>query len=419
VITFAYLAVASPLHDAGVVTRVTAELRGALDSLGGVEIDVPEDRCDVPLVVIVATGGTEAALLALAGRRHAVVPYEPAVLVAHPRHNSLPAALEALSRLQQDGSRGRVEQVAGIDDRGGVERLASTIADVATIHRLHHTRLGLVGEPSSWLVASVPDAHVLRSRWGVELVDVDIGGVELAHELADAERVRDVAVRFLDRTGASFRSSVATMPGDVVRASALHPALMGAIERERLDAVAVRCFDFITDLSTSGCIALAELNDRGIVAGCEGDIASTVGMLLVRSLLDQPCWIANPAHVDVDTDRVLLAHCTVAPSMVDGLELHTHFESGIGIGLRGTFRPGPATLLRVGGASLEQLWVADAEIERSGDAPDLCRTQVTVRLVDEPAASLLDRPLGNHLLLVHGHHRARIERWWRLAMSVR
>jgi L-fucose isomerase-like protein len=138
-------------------------------------------------------------------------------------------------------------------------------------------------------------------------------------------------------------------------------------------------------------------------------------MLLVRTLLDQPSWIANPASVDPDTDRVLLAHCTVAPSMVDGVQLHTHFESGIGIGLRGRFAPGPVTLLRLGGGALERLWVSDGEIERTGEAEDLCRTQVVVRLTGTPARSLLDHPLGNHLVLVHGHHRARIERWWQLA----
>ena len=39
----------------------------------------------------------------------------------------------------------------------------------------------------------------------------------------------------------------------------------------------------------------------------------------------------------VDAGELLLAHCTVAPSMFDDVELHTHFESGLGIGIRGTF----------------------------------------------------------------------------------
>jgi hypothetical protein len=63
------------------------------------------------------------------------------------------------------------------------------------------------------------------------------------------------------------------------------------------------------------------------------------------------------------------------------------------------------------------MWIADGAIERAGAADDLCRTQVTVHLDGALARSLLDTPLGNHLVLFHGHHRARIERWWQLAFG--
>lgn len=48
----------------------------------------------------------------------------------------------------------------------------------------------------------------------------------------------------------------------------------------------------------------------------------------------------------------------------------------------------------------------------SGSSPDLCRTQVTLQVHDRSVRDLLDAPLGNHLVLVHGHHRAHLERWW-------
>lgn len=47
-------------------------------------------------------------------------------------------------------------------------------------HELHRSRIGLVGEPSSWLVASTPAKQVVTDAWGPTLVDVDmqVGGVE-------------------------------------------------------------------------------------------------------------------------------------------------------------------------------------------------------------------------------------------------
>lgn len=397
-----YTVVASPLHDPASIEHVLDPVRAMLESLGGAP-DVVLDR-GVPHVIVVATGGTERAVLDVAARRRTACPWEPVVLIAHPLHNSLPAALEALARLRRDGIPGRVVQTT---DPGEPAR---SIADLRAIHRLHGARLGLVGEPSDWLVASVPDRTALQERWGIELVDIDIADTIRHHRGADDVEAGAVAVRFTPRGEPS---------ADTVTAAALHPTLVHTIERQHVDAIAVRCFDFITDLSTSGCIALAELNDTGVVAGCEGDVASTVAMMLIRELLDQPSWIANPARIDVDRHELLLAHCTVAPSMVDDIELHTHFESGLGIGIRGTFAGGPITLLRLGGDRLERHWSGQGEIVSSGDSPDLCRTQALLRVDEGDLARLLDDPLGNHLVMVRGHHRARIERWWDLAFADR
>jgi L-fucose isomerase-like protein len=217
-----------------------------------------------------------------------------------------------------------------------------------------------------------------------------------------------VAVRF---------AGTAPPTEELVGAARLHPVLADAIDRSRVDAITVRCFDYLGELATSGCVALADLIDSGVVAGCEGDVASAVAMLLVQALLDRPSWIGNVVAVDEERDSVRLAHCTVAPRMVDRIELDTHFESGLGIGLRGHFSPGSVTLLRLGGPDLGRVWIAEGEIEHAGDADDLCRTHVSVRLDGGRADSLLEAPLGNHLVLFHGRHRARVERWWRLAFG--
>ncbi|GAB4075659.1 hypothetical protein [Nostocoides australiense] len=399
---FRFGVVASPLHDPADVERIVAPVTERLAGLGGVRDDDPSAGTDQPYAVLVATGGTEAEVLDLLARRPLTTPREPVILVTHRLHNSLPASLEALARLRQDGRHGRIVQSEDLDD------LTTTIADIVALQRLRRVRLGLVGKPSEWLVASVPDRVGVRERWGIDLVDVDIAPVIADHQAAPSAG-GPVAVKFSRRR---------PEPSDELeKASALHPALLTAIDDAQVDAVTVRCFDFLGDLATSGCVALAELNDTGTVAGCEGDIAGAVAMLIARHLLDQASWIANPSVIDRAAGRLVLAHCTVAPSLVEDLELHTHFESGIGIGLRGTFAPGPVTLLRIGGRELEGHWFADGEILAAGDAPDLCRTQVTLDVDPERLELLLTAPLGNHIVMVRGHHRDRLERWWHLAQA--
>ena len=396
---FDFVPVASPLHDAAALRRSLEPYLSALAGLGGRETGPEGASGPGPFAIVVGTGGTEATVLRLREARQAVAPDEPLLLVALPAHNSLPAALEALARVRQDGGRGRIVPLRGPDDGPGLARLAAALEDLRVREQLHRARIGLVGVPSDWLVASVPTAAAVRETWGPEVVPA-----ELAPLLEAPLRPPDEAATGL---AASFTTGAATVretdDAGVKTAASVLPALEGLAARERFDAVAVRCFDLVTERGTSGCLAISALNDSGTVAACEGDLASAVAMLWVRELLGTASWMANPSDADAVTGRLRLAHCTVPRSLLSGWDLRSHFESGLGVALAGALPPGPVTLLRLGGRRLESVFLAEGEALPTPRREDLCRTQLDVRLQPDAVAELLERPLGNHLVLVPGH----------------
>jgi L-fucose isomerase-like protein len=411
---FVYSVVASSMHDAAALATLTAPVRRLLDDLGGSAADdlASDGAVRSPHLFVVATGGTERLLLAAIAARLAVHPAEPTILVAHRAHNSLPAALETLAAIQQTGGRGRIVLLAG-DVETDRHALAEAIGDLETVAAMRSARLGVVGGPSSWLVASSPDPAVVHRRWGPEVITVEpTRMIELTRTPVTPTGV--LAERFTS-VADPVRSTVDRR--DINDAMGVRAALVDVLDLDDLDAVTVRCFDLLGDPGTSGCLALASLNDDGIVAGCEGDVPSALAMLWVRHLLDQPTWMANPATLDVDRNELVLAHCTVAPSMVDGFALDTHFESGRGVGISGQFAAQPVTLIRLGGVDLDECWIAEGDIISTGDDAHLCRTQVTIALSSGNVAELLTRPLGNHLVLAAGHHEGRLRNWWRLAVA--
>lgn len=415
---FVYDVVASPLHDRAAVDSIVGPIRGLADDLGGRDVDdrtgATSDPTNLPQLVVVATGGTERSVLDLLADRPAEL---PVVLVAHSAHNSLPAALEALAALQQAGRRGRIAYLSG-DRPADRDELDAAVTDLEAVTRLRSTRLGLVGGPSSWLVASSPGADVVRRRWGPI---VEVVGPDRMIELTRTPVVPTarLAERFLEAADPvpAHGSRTAVDREAVGAAARVAAALDDVVEDGGFDAVSVRCFDLLRDPGTSGCLALATLNDAGIVAGCEGDLPSTLAMLWVRCLLGRVSWMANPARLDRRRNELVLAHCTVAPSLTDGYSLDTHFESGIGVGIAGRFAERPVTLIRIGGPDLERCWIAEGAVVACGDEPELCRTQVTVALSDGSVDDLLERPLGNHLVMVDGHHASRLRRWWSLAVD--
>lgn len=94
---------------------------------------------------------------------------------------------------------------------------------------------------------------------------------------------------------------------------------------------------------------------------------------------------------------------------MEDYSLRSHFESGLGVGIQGSIPKGPVTLLRIGGARMDELWVAEGDLTDVGAQENLCRTQARIALSRGNVEDLLKAPLGNHIVMVRGHHAARFE----------
>jgi L-fucose isomerase-like protein len=391
------------------IEAICGRFFSALETLGGKRRSAdsyPEQP--TPLFLLVATGGSEEVILEWWANRPVASAGDPLFLIAHPGNNSLPAALEVLARLHQEGAQGRIFYLKGPDDGNGLAEIIDSVHDLGVRHALQQARIGLVGPPSDWLVASRPDASTIRTVWGPTVVSVEIEEVaKILKTVADA----DVASH-VDGLIAGAMEIREPSPSDIREVGRVYLALKEIVATYRLDALTVRCFDLVLHQKTTGCFGLAQLTDDGIIAGCEGDLVSTVGLLWAHKLLGTTPWMANPARLDVESDTLWLAHCTVPRALVEGYRLRSHFESGLGVGIQGTLSRGPVTLLRIGGREMDRLWLAEGEILGTGNAEDLCRTQVEVRLTRKGVVNdLLRAPLGNHVVLVPGHHLDRLQRW--------
>ena len=406
-VRFGFTTVLPPYAGAEQQEAVVARYAEILVSLGGSRREMADYDDPAPLVFLIATGGTERALLGLHARRQASFPGEPVLLVTHPGNNSLPAALEVLARLQQDGARGRIVHLRDADDERGISGLREALHDVQVRGALRTARVGLVGAPSDWLVASSPPSAVVREVWGPEVVAIGMDEFKSAIAAADATGAKARAAAF--ESEAVGRAE--PLAEDLSAASRVNEGLRAVVARHALTAVTVRCFDLVVEDATSGCFALSDLTDSGVIAGCEGDLVSTVTMLWANLLLGAIPWMANPADIDESDNILTLAHCTVPRSLVETYRLRSHFESGLGVGIQGMLPLGPVTLLRLGGSMLDQLWLAEGEVVSCGDAENLCRTQVHIALSRGDVRDLLAAPLGNHIVMVRGHHADRLASW--------
>ena len=163
---FGYVTVAAaPLGERSQAGSAS-DYAGALRAIGGEPWEFSNVADPAPLVVLVETGGTERTIMDLWRRRLETAAKAPMVLVAHSGANSLPASLEALARLRQDGHKGRILCLTGPEDEDGLAGVRAAVRDVDAWRQLRQSRIGVVGSPSGWLVASNPDPAIVRTTWG-------------------------------------------------------------------------------------------------------------------------------------------------------------------------------------------------------------------------------------------------------------
>jgi L-fucose isomerase-like protein len=400
--------VISAIHDQLVIEKVTGPYHSEFLDLGfdviGMERILEPDF----IWFFIGTGGTEQQVASLCDQRMESCRTEPVFLIAHPGHNSLPASMEILAYLQQMGREGRIYFLNGPDDRAGLDRIMDVSRGLDVLKSLRRSRIGMLGSASEWLIASHPCASTVSEVWGPELVPFAIA------ELFKAEDN-------LDQPGLSLTDLVTRSKGileplemDLSKSSIIYSALKQVIDRHELSAITIRCFDLLTEQKSTACLALSKLNDEGIMAGCEGDIPSVLGMLWSHLLTGEIPWMANPVSIEPGDKALWLAHCTAPTRILSRFTIRSHFESGIGAAVQGIIPDQPVTLLRIGGSDLDRLWCCDGHVEGAGFSESLCRTQSRIVLPGDHIQELMQHPLGNHIVMIPGNNSQRFVEWHRM-----
>lgn len=383
----------SELHDEQSIRAVAEEFLGSLKVAFDLKGDNYSDYGSHALdLIYVCTGGTEGNFKRmfpeLQKKQHG-----PFRLLTSGKSNSLAASLEILSYLRQHNIKGEI--VHGTTEY--VNRRLQLLEKAGLSRRhLAGCRLGIIGQPSDWLIASYANRETIKWGCGIELVDIRM------QQLTDA--IAAIPESMPDET-----SDVENIRQSLPGAHRIYLALKTIVKQYNLQGFTLRCFDLLSSFHNTGCLALAKLNSEGYVAGCEGDVPAMITMMIARSLTGYSGFQANPASINPETGEVLFAHCTIPFNMVERYELDTHFESGIGVGIRGYMKEGPITLFKVSG-DLERHFIAEGELIRNQADPNLCRTQQVIRLSDiNKVKYFLKNPIGNHHIVLAGHHQALLE----------
>ncbi len=342
-------------------------------------------------VIFIATGGVERLVV-----QHFERLPRPAIILADGMQNSLAAALEISAWLR---GRGMKSEILHGELPTIIQRIHILYNNFKAQRFLYGKRIGVIGSPSSWLVASNVDYLLAKRRWGIEYLDIPL------------QRVYDTFEQITDDEVGASCAAVASQalacreatPEDLIKAMRLYRAIKKISIEENLDALTLSCFKLIEQLDTTGCLALSLLNDEGIVAGCEGDLQSVFTLLATKALTGKGSFMANPSMINSRNNELILSHCTIGLKQAERYIIRNHFETERGIGIQGMLPTGDVTIVKCGGECLDEYYLSMGTLTENTNYINMCRTQVRIRM-NTPTDYFLKNPLGNHHILVQGNY---------------
>jgi len=242
---------------------------------------------------------------------------------------------------------------------------------------LKQTRILAVGHPHGTAPACSPEQ--VKKKLGAELVVIPNERVLEAMKAIDAKAAEAEAQ---DYWLSQATEIVEPTKPEIIDSARMFLAIKGIMIQEKAQAIcSVHCMG-----TPRGCLTFSKLNDLGLVGGCEGDIDSTLTMLMFAYAFRVPGFISDPV-IDTAKNAMIHFHCTSATKM-DGpggkrlpFRLRTQTDSRGGVAVEVTNRVGqPVTCAKL--VNLDTLLVCPGKIIETSRSPLACRTQFAQSVPD-------------------------------------
>jgi L-fucose isomerase-like protein len=331
-----------------------------------------------PDIILFMSGGSERKAISMIQHGH------PVLLLSIKGNNAYAAATEVMAWAVNNHQYAMLSDAAEASESGLIEKWCQT---VRAWNSLKGQKAGLIGSVSDWLVASDVPAEIFLNLFGVTL---DVIPWNTLQDYSAYEPDAALLNRF-NRND----------PAILVEAAKVLTLLRKLVEKNGLNAIAVECFSLVQQRKVTACLALAQLNNEGVVAACEGDLASMAGMMLLEAVTGSVPWMANTTSTI--NNKLLLSHCTVAFDLVSDIKLATHFETDLSLAVEGKIAASDVTVFRFSD-TLDRAFIAEGKVTGHPSLTNACRTQVEIELPPQSQALLRNQPLGNHLLMAPGKH---------------
>jgi hypothetical protein len=253
------------------------------------------------------------------------------------------------------------------------DRVAVTAIDKA-LQNLRQSRLLVVGGSGGEAFDKAA-----RELFGIEVLPVSFEEMGAAYAQADLKQ----AESFADRWIGQAKEVVEPGREEIVRSGAMYVAMRRLMEDRKAQGITINCLGgfYGGHMKAYPCLGFSQLNNDGMVGGCEADRMSALTMLIVGSLTGRPGYISDPV-IDTSRNAIIYAHCvaTTKPFGAEGASapyrVRNHSEDRKGASIQTLLPEGYLTTTLEINPQSRQILMHQAKTLGNNSSDMACRTKL-------------------------------------------
>lgn len=141
---------------------------------------------------------------------------------------------------------------------------------------------------------------------GVQIKEIGFPELGAACAAADREAAKGLAQGWI----AAAEKLVEPQPDEVERSAAMYLGMKKLVEQHSARGISINCLGgfYGGHIKAYPCLGFAQLNNDGLVGGCEADQMSALTMAMMGVLVGRPGLISDPV-IDTSRNVIVYAHC--------------------------------------------------------------------------------------------------------------
>jgi hypothetical protein len=310
--------------------------------------------------------------------------------VASSRPEDLVAACRAFGQVKKSGAAGdfgalvasvRRSATPGPGDLGVTADGVAVLAAGDCLKKMRESKILAVGGGWPGIAPAIKDGM------GIEVIDVPFAKVNEAWAAADKDEAGAIADRWTKTAAKVDGISRETL----VTSAAMYLGEKAVLKDYGASAITINCLGgfYGGHIHAYPCLGFHELNNEGLVGGCECDVRSAATMVAMNALTGgRPGYISDPV-IDTAQRQIIYAHC-VASNRVFGpkgaanpFEILTHSEDRQGASVRSILPLGYMTTTLEIHPDRRQILLHQGKAVANDPDDRACRTKLVVEPVGD------------------------------------